>query len=170
LLYEIWLLRTKGMDATRSVLAERLRVTPAVVDGIIHDLRSEISPRTYVISKPLKRASRNKKRKAKPVYRYVLSEKTFVTKPVTAALLLALRSYPRSGEKMVNRKEFVKEMARRLRRTEVELNRRVGRSIEKRYVKSVDRGGHFIVEAERTLFEEPYLRLLSQRRNLLGSV
>jgi hypothetical protein len=162
LLYQIWLLRRKHIRATRAVLAQVLRVAPSGVDRIIHNLRNDISRRSYVLSKPVPQGRTEEKPKSKPTSHYVLAEKTLITKPISASLLLRLRQYPRTGRKMVDRQAFTADMVELLNVSAGEVGRLVERGIEKNYIVTVGASGKFIADAERTLHEERYLKLLAR--------
>ena len=162
LLYLIWQIQREGGKATRALLSKRLRVSPSVIDGIIHDLRRDISPRSYILSKPLPQDPEEEKKRAKPIYFYVLAEKSLITKPKSAAMLLQLRRHPRVDERMVDRRAFTRNMVHELSLPEEEINQLIERAIQKKYVVTTDESGLFVADAERTLFEEPYLKLLAK--------
>jgi DNA-binding MarR family transcriptional regulator len=153
LLYELWLARKSGSDATRSWLAERLELPFSAVDRIIHQLRTDVSPKAYITPKQI--ATKGKEGNATRCYQ--LSAKTLITEPRTAALMLLLRSYPRSGEHMVHRKSFTTDMAEKLGATVAEVSDLIDQGVSRKYIKEMEEP-EFIVEAERTLYEEEYLR------------
>jgi hypothetical protein len=167
LLYEIFRCNRGGILATRSELAKRLRISIAAVDRLIYDLR-KVSKKTYVLSRSVKRKLNGPSAKhtgsARPVCHYVLAEDNLITEPATAILVANLRRYPRTGEKMVNRNLFAIDTSARLGIKRVVVEELIEKAIARKYVLETDPLGRHIVEAERTLYEEKYLRLLARHR------
>jgi hypothetical protein len=140
-----------------------MHVMPSAIDRLVHHLRTDISPRAYILSKRIPgKLRRLEESGILPLYHYVLATSNVVTEPQTATLLLQLRVYPREGSQMVNFSSFAQDMVQQLNLTWDEARGLVERAVKKRYVVNTDQRGLFIVEAERTLHEEPFLKLLAR--------
>jgi hypothetical protein len=161
LLYEVWLSQQKDYKATRELLAEKLGVSKSVVSKVVSNLRNEISWRAYILSKTLRQSNDKQEALKKSSCYYILAEESIITKPETAAMLLQLRTFVRTGDRMVNRKSFIDRMVVKLNASEERITYLVERGIAKGYIKITDESNQFIVEAERTIYEEEYLKFIA---------
>jgi hypothetical protein len=133
-----------------------LQKTPNRISGIIHLVTKESDSYLSVVTHP---RPEMEGKKGHPLNHYHLNQKKFVTTPYTAAVLLALSTFPPEHPMGINRKEFVKHIVQRVERDEDAVQKRITWGINNSYILS-DEGSPLLWPHERIDCEREYLQFL----------